>query len=856
MARRLAAVMAADVAGYSRLMHENEEATHAAFNAAMSSFIVPALERHLGRIVKSTGDGFLAEFSSAVEAVRSALEFQEALHQGAILRPPQQRLLFRVGIDVGDVIIEKHDIFGDHVNIAARLEQLCQPGGVLISDNTRHYVNGRIDAEFHDLGERQVKNIASPIRMFQILVAGSEAFVPPPSSPPAVKPDSLPRLHLLGPVSLQAGKQDIPLRSLKARAALAYVALGESRLETRDRLVGLLWSGASESRARGLLTPLLRDLRASLEAARCAGIRFGTHEIGLDPEAIQVDIFEVLKAAEGGEAHPLLLERRNLLDELLVGLEGVDPSFRVWLIAKRNSLRDRLLFALETAMASKPPGSPAESRLATALLNLDQTHEDACRRLMQARISAGDAAGALRLYRTLSDVLAREYEMEPSAATKALAADIRSGHAGRGPATGLVTAPRNVTGEARLAISLPPVTVHDVSAEKSHLVTGFRQHLIASLIRFREWQVTDAPAAEPSMDESHRVANRYELQMNVHQHGSTLHVLLMLKEAGNSLYVWSDGFELKLENWFEAQRLVVQKIALALNVNLSADRLRRLSEAPGISLGIYDRWLRNQTLIRTFSLEHWKRASQEFLSILQDAPTFVPAYCGLADMHNTEHIVYPGKMRTRDRERQAIEFARKAVELDPLNMNAHRSLAWANVMAHQHTPAAMNIQTAFELNPNDPWTHFSAALLYAFCGRSDRSAELVQLARDMALVPSKMHWAYLVDVHFLSGDYAAAVEASDHALDYHRTVRAWRAAALAQLGDTGAASQEAQTFLQQVRQHWFGADPPTDDAILRWMLHLYPIARREDWERLRDGLGLAGMPVGNIDYRSWEQAPA
>lgn len=855
MARRLAAVMAADVAGYSRLMHEDEESTHAAFNAAMSSFIVPSIRRHQGRIVKSTGDGFLAEFSSAVEAVRSALEFQEALMQDAVLRPPQQRLLFRVGIDVGDVIVEEHDIFGDHVNIAARLEQLCQPGGVLISDNARHYVNGRVDAKFHDMGERQVKNIASPIRMFQLLVAGNEEpFVPPPQ-PQAASPDSLPRLHLLGPVSLQAGKQDVPLRNLKARAALAYVALGESRLETRERLVGLLWSGSSEARARGLLTPLLRDLRVSLEAARCAGVRFGTHEIGLDPEAIQVDVFEVLKAAEAGEAHPLLLERRNLLDELLIGLEGVDPAFRVWLVAKRNSLRDRLLFALENAMAAKPAGSPAESRLATALLNLDQTHEDACRRLMQGRVAAGDAAGALRIYRTLSDVLARDYEMEPSAATKALAADIRSGNAPRTPLPGSITAPPRFRGAARLAISLPPVAMHEVSPEKSHLVTGFRQHLIASLIRFREWQVTDAPVGELSMDESHRVASRYELQMNVHQHGSVLHVLLMLKQAGDSHYVWSDGFELKLESWFEAQRQVVQKIALALNVNLSADRLRRLSEDSGISLGIYDRWLRSQTLIRTFSLEHWKRASAEFLGILDDAPTFVPAYCGLADMHNTEHIVYPGKLRTRERERQAIEFARRAVELDPSNMNAHRSLAWANVMAHQHTQAAMSIQTAFELNPNDPWTHFSAALLYAFCGRSDRSAELVQLARDMALVPSKMHWAYLVDVHFLSGDYKAAVEASDHALDYHRTVRAWRAAALAQLGDTKAAAEEAKTFLQQVRQHWFGADPPTDDAILRWMLHLYPIARREDWERLRDGLGLAGMPVKGIDYRSWEQAP-
>ena len=339
--------------------------------------------------------------------------------------------------------------------------------------------------------------------------------------------------------------------------------------------------------------------------------------------------------------------------------------------------------------------------------------------------------------------------------------------------------------------------------------------------------------------------------MDVHQKGSALHLLLMLKETPDNLYAWSDSFELKLTGWFEAQRQVVRKIALALNVHLSADRLHRLSDYPDISLGIYDRWLRSQTLIRTFSLEHWQRAASQFLEILKAAPNFVPAYCGLADMHNTEHIVYPGKLRSRERERQAITFARQAVEIDPSNMNAHRSLAWAYAMAGHDDKATMHIDTAFELNPNDPWTHFSAALLFAFSGQIDRSTALVQLARDMALVPSKMHWAYLVDIHFLRGDYDAALEAADHSQDSHRTVWAWRAAALAQRGDIRAAEEAAATFLKLVGQHWFGIEPATDEAILRWLLHLYPISRSEDWERLRGGLRLAGMPVDQIEYRSW-----
>jgi tetratricopeptide (TPR) repeat protein len=325
----------------------------------------------------------------------------------------------------------------------------------------------------------------------------------------------------------------------------------------------------------------------------------------------------------------------------------------------------------------------------------------------------------------------------------------------------------------------------------------------------------------------------------------------MLKQSETSLYIWSDGFELRLERWFESQRRVVQRIAMALNVHLSAEQLRRVAERPDVSLNVYDRWLRCQTLIRTFNLEHWQRATSQFKEIIVEAPNFVPAYCGLTDMLNTEHIVYPGKVRTREREQEALRLARQAVELDPSNMHAHRALAWAHVMANQFAQAVTHIETAYELNPNDPWTHFSAALLLAFCSEIERSLALIELSREMALVPSKMHWAYVVDIQFLGGNYDAALEASEHALDGHRTVRAWRASAMALLGRAPAAEKEAASFLDVVRGHWHGAAPATTESIVRWLLHLYPIRRREDWERLREGLHQAGMPVSQMEYGSW-----
>jgi class 3 adenylate cyclase/DNA-binding SARP family transcriptional activator/TolB-like protein len=855
MARRLAAILAADVVGYSRLMHEDEEATHATFNSTMAGFVQPSVSRHAGRIVKSTGDGFVAEFVSAVEAVRCALEFQEAVMRKASTVPEKRRLLFRVGIDVGDIIVEKNDIFGDHVNIAARLEQLAEPGGILISGSVHDYVRDRITCRFEDTGPRQVKNIARPIHAFAISPAGADsahAATAVRAAPPQAGTDkaTAAKLQLFGPVSLRIGGQEIALRSLKSRALLGYIALTPNLRESRERLVGLLWSESSESQARAVLRQVVRELRKRIAQVRGKGFNFGPYEIGFEAGTVGVDVVDVLAAAEAGRVHPLLLEQQHLAEQLLAGLEEIDPAFRVWLIAKRNMLRDSLQHALEAGLEGAAQGSAQEADLAKALLNIDPTNEVACQRLMRARAAAGDVAGALRIYKTLWDLLAADYDMEPSAETQVLVAEIK----GAPPILASRLAPAFPTTlsdtSVMIAISVPPPTVHQIDPEKQHLVAGFRQHLIASLVRFREWQVTDVSFEDAALGTA-GAAGRYELQSNVYQNGAALHLLLMLRHRETNVFIWSDGFELNLQHWFENQRRVVQRIAIALNVNLSAEQLRRIADRPDVSLGIYDRWLRCQTLIRTFNLQHWENAERQFAEIIQAAPRFVPAYCGLVDMHNTTHIVYPGKMRSREREQQALALARQAVELDPSNMNAHRSLAWANAMAGQHALATSHIETAYDLNPSDPWTHFSAALLLAFCGECERSSELISLATEMALVPNKMHWAYLVDIHFLAGNYKEAIKASGNALQDHRTVRAWRAASFAQLGDLDAAAAEMRKFLQSIRAGWFGAAPVTDRAVARWLLHLYPISDAESWQRLRTGLQKAGLPHADIEFMAW-----
>src|SRR6516165_5490958 len=197
--RRLTAILAADVAGYSRLMGADEEGTHERLRAHLRELVDPKIEEHRGRIVKNTGDGFLAEFPSVVDAVRCAVEVQ----RGMVEREPEvredERIRFRIGVNLGDVIVEPHDIFGDGVNVAARLEALAEPGGICVSRMVRDNVRDKLDYTFEDLGEQQAKNIARPVRVFALrleALAGASALRAPLASPVS-QPLKAPRLSIV-----------------------------------------------------------------------------------------------------------------------------------------------------------------------------------------------------------------------------------------------------------------------------------------------------------------------------------------------------------------------------------------------------------------------------------------------------------------------------------------------------------------------------------------------------------------------------------------------------------------------------------------------------------------------------------
>ena len=323
--------------------------------------------------------------------------------------------------------------------------------------------------------------------------------------------------------------------------------------------------------------------------------------------------------------HPLLLNTPRLGDRILEGLDDLDPSFRIWVLAKRQTILDRLMRSLDAGLVAPDLAAGVRNDIATAIFNLDPTHEEACCRLMRKHAEQGDVAGALRIYKGLWTLLDRDYGMEPSPATEQLVADIKLGAFERAVSPGIVrldgnappggerlndrgaSATKQITAPVKMRLVLKSFAMHGVDSDHAHLVQGFSLHLAACLVRFREWTVIDRPAAAVPVPSAESVP-QYCIETTAYQAGAEINMVMVLRDETTGMYVWSESLRLSLDNWFETQQRIIRRIASSLNVQLSAERLMRLAGEPDVSLDMHDRWLRGQSLMAKFNPESWARA--------------------------------------------------------------------------------------------------------------------------------------------------------------------------------------------------------------------------------------------------------
>ena len=629
-------------------------------------------------------------------------------------------------------------------------------------------------------------------------------------------------VSLVGRLTIRFNGRLIDLRTQKANAVLSYLALTETKQESRERLVGLLWSRSNEEKARASLRQVVRELRATFEYAGYSGFTAGRLAIQLDREKIEVDVESIIRLAGNGSVHPLLLNTPRLGERILEGMDDLDPSFRIWVLAKRQTIYDRLMRILDAALVAKNVAVAAKNEIAAAIVNLDPTHEEACCHLMRVRAEQGDVAGALRIYKGLWDLLDRDYGMEPSQATEALVADIKLGAfelpASRSGAQ-LQSVPqaagarwqpagapeaRHVAAPVKMRLVLRPFAMHGIDGDRVHLVQGFCLHLAACLVRFREWSVVDRPPAAVvvPLDST----PQYCIETTAYQAGAEINMVMVLRDEATGIYVWSESLRLGLDNWFETQQRIIRRIATSLNVQLSTERLMRLAGEPDVSLDVHDRWLRGQSLHYKYDAESWQRAVIIFRDAIRENPTFSPCYSSLVQMNNIEPFVHPGLFRDLDKAKTTLELAKTAVQLDPVDSRAHLCCGWSYVMALREAEAAPHMELACELNDNDPWTLLSSAHFHGFCGSIEQAQMRAEQSLALSPAPPYLGWAYHGAIRFLCGDYAGAVAALRSGTRGHASCACVARGGIILPGGAGHGARGSSAFSQR------------DPVVLGWIV--------------------------------------
>ena len=676
------------------------------------------------------------------------------------------------------------------------------------------------------------------------------------------------KIETLGRLSLQFDGREIVLPSRKAQALIGYLALSDSGEETRERLVGLLWSEIDHVRARASLRQCIRDIRKALEGTDYEG--FSTSKIGVkfDQSLIDVDVRNILSAVRSGGSH-FALERRELHMALLEQLEFVDQAFNVWLRATRHTLGNKLTTCLEDILRHSDVPRVQREQAARALINLEPTHEEAVREVIHCRALAGDMGGALRVYDELWQVLGEIYDVEPSPETQQLIADLKLGHVNvpgnaavsQNPALNVTTMqqliPREHPAEPtprvlpKLRIAVAPFDLWGTSGRSQHVAQGFRRDLIACLVRFREWGLRDLSISDTGEARSPLLPGEYVIEGSATEFDGNIRFTLFLRDIAKNEYLWSEQVDLSLSNWFQVQQLVVRRITTVLNVHLSVGRMAAIADQAVTDWRAFDLWLLGQATLLSYDQKKWDSAADLFQQAIQEMPDFAPAYSSLAQLHNGRHIAMPGVFRDAARTDDALKCARMAAKLDPVDSRSHLCLGWSHAMSKQYEQAMIYMPLAYELNSNDPWTMISTANCFAFCGEYGRANEIAQHALELPIAPSNLQWSYHVAIRFMSGDYEGCVEAADLVDGVNPNVPGYKSAALYHLGRVDEAKAELKQFFAAVRGRWVNDEPSTDEAITRWFLTMFPIASPDDWERLRQGLAGAGAPTEGLHHHQW-----
>ena len=623
----------------------------------------------------------------------------------------------------------------------------------------------------------------------------------------------------------------VNIKSRKARALIGVLAVSSGMSLPRDKLAGLFWSEFDQENARASLRQCVKIIKQELGAQLGHLVMSDRELLALDSAFVSSDYSVMMACADSGRFGDPVFQTEEIHQELFNGIDDTDEAFAAWAAIFRENARRHLQSVMEAAIASTAVTGDDISA-AQALLSLDPAHEPALRYLMHAEFRMGNRAAALRLFETFRDKLRREYDASPERRRRDFTR--RSGRrrsACRPPTRSKCRRRALRLPRRRSFRSSPDLT----GAEPAG--AGFVSALLGVLSRFRNFSVISLPAAASAGNKTDYVL---EVKPSAAHGGPAF--LLRLYDGASGKTLWAGSVSASAGDLSSSQEAIVRGICGALNVYLSENQMQRLKIKDPHSQNAIEKWLHGQHLLGVWQPDTDLQAERLFLEGIHAAPEHAPLHASLADVYNSRHIVFPGVSRSAKLENKAMQLARRAVALDPLDPRGHVTLGWSLALAAKHVQAAYSFQRGHELNPADSHIAMSAAHGLAICGDARRAEELKSIAFSCHPSPPWSFWGFDAHIRFLAADYAGAVEAIEHSGEIKSNFLGWKCAALGML-DSAEAQVAAFEFLERTVERWNASEKPTPQKVSAWFLDIFPFARTEARETLREGLRRAGLPA-------------
>lgn len=792
-------ILFADLVSYSHHVAKDEVNTLRFMQRCFDLF-QDYSDRHDGRVVKTTGDGILALFDGAQNAVDFALEVQSRIETTT------SDHAFRIGINTGLVELTNGDVFGHAVNVAARLEPLARPGGVCISRDVVVELSSATRQKFDTLGPQRLYNLPGTYEPYQF-DGGSDA-------PGSGGGRDVLHLSVIGGLELHTrGTSRALPRSQDARVVLAYLAMAPSHSEAVGRLSALLRPDAAPHKAR----------EATHRAIECLQDAIGSKLVindevaSLQADLVQTDVGRIVRNAARGRMDDLLTIEGDWVPRILSSFGEVNSAVTSWLALVRSDVREQLVFVLETEMQRIDTDTdPAIRGIAQSILKIEPCHEGAARRLMSFLTGAGNVAGAIRVYDRLAQNLSIRYGLSPRPETLA---------ASRGEP---LSPPSLRNHLAPLRIQVREFEGHS-EAVRARLAS-FRSEIISGLSRFRSWSVVEG-------DQGDLPEFNSDYLLKAQQSSGHACAKLTLCAAETGRIVWSEDLDIGAEQMSKSRQQAVSRIAAMFEMYVPTDRAGKTSASADHA--IVDDWLKGERLLTKWTKRAFEQGINSFQDIIERAPEFAPAHASLASALNVLHVVRPGLRRDPSMAKRALDASNIAVELDPLDARNRLALAWSAALRDNFDRAAFNMDIAERLNPHSPRTLASCAMGFSFLGEHERAARVLTHCLNCAPVLLDYQWCYAASVRFMGGDDLGALQAAARSDDRIIDNPGWAAAALARLGRLAEAQAAFSKLVHDVSAVWDGKTMPAPADVRDWFVNAYPIWHAAERAALAEALNAA-----------------